>query len=136
MTFRFTVCGLVLFHGCHGCKRDSSIQINTFYIWRIHCLYITLSNCFHDRALRKSEKLTKQRISNKQNFTHLSETCDWNNYFFSLMNIFSIGMTQANGLHGLFSGFVSWLGCFGAEEFCCIFRFINKFVPNNFWMQN
>ena len=68
-------------------------------------------------ALRKTEKLTKQRISNKQNFTHLSETCDWNNYFFSLMNIFSCEMTQVHGLHGPFSGLWAGLAVVGQKSF-------------------
>ena len=104
----------------------------TLFVWKKDKL---LKNCFRD-SLKESEKLTKQRISNKQNFTHLSATCDWNNFLLSSHEYLQLWHDSPWCSLWPFTGLVNWPSCCGAKEFCCIFRFINKFVPNNFWMQN
>ena len=98
---------LVSYYDCHFLAWLRARFINTYNTFYI--LQGTLCLCekrtkhlkiVFVTALRKSEKLTKQRISNKQNFTHLSATCDWNNSFFPLMNIFSCDMTLPDVRYG------------------------------------
>ena len=128
----------------HGFKRDSSIHtINTFYI-----LQGTLCLCekrtkhleivFVTAALRKSEKWpNKEFLINKTLLIYLQlVTGTIEQFLLSSHEYLQLWQDSPWCSSWPFTGLVNWPSCCGAKEFCCIFRFINKFVPNNFWMQN
>ena len=89
VTFIITyVVWLVSYYGCQFLAWLQARFINTYNKYILHITRYTLfvwkkdkalRNCFRD-SLKEKWKVTKQRISNKQNFTHLSATCDWNNW--------------------------------------------------------